>query len=96
LFGEVVSNRFSLVKVKAGDHFNRRNTLSISRIENAPLALASGLHVSRIPYHFGITRSLLRRDSNVSATKRLAKMGRFEIGSGVLIKGQDVLMFNAC
>jgi hypothetical protein len=30
---EVVSKRFSLVKVKAGDHFNRRNTLSISRIE---------------------------------------------------------------
>jgi hypothetical protein len=30
---EVVSKRFSLVKIKAGDHFNRRNTLSISRIE---------------------------------------------------------------
>jgi hypothetical protein len=30
---EVVSKRFCLVKVKADDHFNRRNTLSISRIE---------------------------------------------------------------
>jgi hypothetical protein len=30
---EVVSKRFSLVKVKAGDNFNRRNTRSISRIE---------------------------------------------------------------
>jgi hypothetical protein len=32
-YPEVVSKRFSLVKVKAGDNFNRRNTRSISRIE---------------------------------------------------------------
>jgi len=30
---EPVSKRFSLVKVKAGEHFNRKNTLSILRIE---------------------------------------------------------------
>jgi hypothetical protein len=30
---ELISKRFSLVKVKAGENFNRRNTLSISRIE---------------------------------------------------------------
>jgi hypothetical protein len=30
---EPFSKRFSLVKIKAGDHFNRRNTMSISRIE---------------------------------------------------------------
>jgi hypothetical protein len=32
-YGELISKRFSLVKVKAGENFNRRNTLSISRIE---------------------------------------------------------------
>jgi hypothetical protein len=30
---EPISKRFSLVKVKAGAHFNRKNTLSILRIE---------------------------------------------------------------
>jgi len=30
---EPISKRFSLVKVKAGKNFNRRNTLSILRIE---------------------------------------------------------------
>ena len=30
---EPISKRFSLVKVKAGEDFNRKNTLSILRIE---------------------------------------------------------------
>jgi hypothetical protein len=30
---EPISKRFSLVKVKAGEYFNRKNTLSILRIE---------------------------------------------------------------
>jgi len=33
LSGEPISKRFSLVKIKAGENFNRRNTLSILRIE---------------------------------------------------------------
>jgi hypothetical protein len=30
---EPISKRFSLVKIKAGEYFNRKNTLSILRIE---------------------------------------------------------------
>ena len=30
---ESISKRFSLVKIKTGENFNRRNTLSILRIE---------------------------------------------------------------
>jgi len=30
---EPISKRFSLVKIKAGEHFNRKNTLSILRLE---------------------------------------------------------------
>jgi len=30
---EPISKRFSLVKVKAGEYFNRKNTLSILRVE---------------------------------------------------------------
>jgi hypothetical protein len=33
MLDEAFYKRFSLVKVKAGDNFNRRNTRSISRIE---------------------------------------------------------------
>jgi len=33
LYQEPVSKRFSLVKVKAGESFNRRNTLGILRIK---------------------------------------------------------------
>ncbi|MBU1055103.1 MAG: hypothetical protein KKC46_14935 [Proteobacteria bacterium] len=38
---EPLSKRFSLVKLKTGDNFNRRNTLSISRIALKVSAYAS-------------------------------------------------------